>query len=79
MAPTGEGIDEEPGARSERLMIRSGISRCKKNNRERFERELIMIGTIENQSNNSPGQFSTSQPIFLDPERKSLLVEEEDY
>ena len=35
-----------------------------------------MIATIESQPNTSPGQFSTSHPIFLDPERKSLRVEE---
>ena len=35
-----------------------------------------MIATIESQLNTSPGQFNTSPPIFLDPERKSLRVEE---
>jgi ATP-dependent Clp protease ATP-binding subunit ClpB len=35
-----------------------------------------MIATIESQLNTSPGQFNTSLPIFLDPERKSLRVEE---
>jgi ATP-dependent Clp protease ATP-binding subunit ClpB len=35
-----------------------------------------MIATIDSQLNTSPGQFNTSPPIFLDPERKSLHVEE---
>ena len=35
-----------------------------------------MIATVESQLNTSPGQFNTSHPIFLDPERKSLRVEE---
>ena len=35
-----------------------------------------MIATIESQLNTSPGQFNTSPPIFLDPDRKSLRVEE---
>jgi len=35
-----------------------------------------MIATIESQLNTSPGRFNTSHPIFLDPERKSLRVEE---
>jgi ATPases with chaperone activity, ATP-binding subunit len=35
-----------------------------------------MMATIESQLNTSPGQFNTSHPIFLDPERKSLRVEE---
>jgi ATP-dependent Clp protease ATP-binding subunit ClpB len=35
-----------------------------------------MIAAIESQLNASPGQFNTSHPIFLDPERKSLRVEE---
>src|SRR5580765_48303 len=47
-----------------------------KSNREPFERELIMIATIESQLNSSQGQFNMSSPIFLDPERKSLRVEE---
>jgi ATP-dependent Clp protease ATP-binding subunit ClpB len=37
---------------------------------------MIMIATIESQSNTSRGQFSTSPAILLDPERKSLRVEE---
>jgi ATP-dependent Clp protease ATP-binding subunit ClpB len=35
-----------------------------------------MIATIESQPNIPPGEFSTSHPIFLDPERRSLRVEE---
>ncbi len=35
-----------------------------------------MIATIDSQRNTSPGQFNTSYPIFLDPERRSLRVEE---
>ena len=35
-----------------------------------------MIATIESQLNTTPGQFNTSHRIFLDPERKSLRVEE---
>jgi ATP-dependent Clp protease ATP-binding subunit ClpA len=34
-----------------------------------------MIATIETQPYTSPGQFNTSHPILLDPERKSLRVE----
>jgi len=37
-----------------------------------------MIVTIESQLNTPPGQFNTSHPIFLDPERRSLRVEEFD-
>jgi len=35
-----------------------------------------MIATIESQPSTSPGQFNMSHPILLDPERKSLRVEE---
>src|SRR5881396_614391 len=35
-----------------------------------------MIATIESQLNTSPGQFNPAYPIFLDPEQKSLQVEE---
>jgi ATP-dependent Clp protease ATP-binding subunit ClpB len=35
-----------------------------------------MIASIESQQNASPGQFHASHPVFLDPERKSLRVEE---
>jgi ATP-dependent Clp protease ATP-binding subunit ClpA len=35
-----------------------------------------MIATIESQFNRSPGHFNTSPAILLDPERKSLRVEE---
>jgi ATP-dependent Clp protease ATP-binding subunit ClpA len=35
-----------------------------------------MIATIESQFNTPPAQFNRSNPIFLDPERKSLRVEE---
>ena len=35
-----------------------------------------MIATIESQLNISQGQFNTSHPVFLDPERKSLRVEQ---
>jgi len=35
-----------------------------------------MIATIEGLLNTSQGQFNTSHPIFLDPGRKSLRVEE---
>jgi len=37
---------------------------------------MIMIATIESQFNTSPGHFNTSPAILLDPERKSLRVEE---
>jgi len=35
-----------------------------------------MIASIESKLNTSPGQFNPSLPIFLDPERRSLRVEE---
>jgi ATP-dependent Clp protease ATP-binding subunit ClpA len=35
-----------------------------------------MITSIESQLNTSPGRFNTSRPVFLDPERKSVRVEE---
>jgi hypothetical protein len=35
-----------------------------------------MVATIESQLSTSPDQFNASHPIFLDPERKSLRVEE---
>ena len=35
-----------------------------------------MIATIESQFNTSQGHFNTSPAIFLDPERKSVRVEE---
>jgi ATP-dependent Clp protease ATP-binding subunit ClpB len=37
---------------------------------------MIMIATIESQFSTSPGQFNTGPAILLDPERKSLRVEE---
>jgi len=37
---------------------------------------MIMIATIESQFNTSQSQFNTSPAILLDPERKSLRVEE---
>jgi ATP-dependent Clp protease ATP-binding subunit ClpA len=43
---------------------------------KRFEKELIMIATIENRLNTSQGLFKPGYPILLDPERKSLRVEE---
>src|SRR5690349_11088645 len=35
-----------------------------------------MIASIESQPNTSPPQFIASHPVFLDPDRKSLRVEE---
>jgi hypothetical protein len=37
---------------------------------------MIMIATIESQFNKSPVHFNTSPAILLDPERKSVRVEE---
>jgi hypothetical protein len=35
-----------------------------------------MITSIESQLSTSPGRFNTSRPVFLDPERQSVRVEE---
>ena len=77
IAPTAEDVAQ--GIRrqaNQTLMIGIGISSRKESNKTRFEKESIVITSIESQLNTSAGQFNTSHPIILNPERKSLRVEE---